>query len=164
MRLSGNLWVVLLGSLEEADPAGRYSLFLLLYFSVYNFHLVLKTHTHTNFYLCWDFLYFSFVSEERVDGWDVFVKAAVKSLADDPACDSSQSWCQLIVCSHSFSLVISLVLDVMVFNCILDIWAIIFRRLWALFKSLISVSKLGSVPSSWHDFVGWGEIKLRYIS
>ena len=48
------------------------------------------------------------------------MKAAVKSLADDPACDSSQSWCQLIVCSHSFSLVISLVLDVMVFNCILD--------------------------------------------
>ena len=73
--------------------------------------------------------------------------AAVKSLADDPACDSSQSWCKLTVPSHSFSHVISLVLDVMVFNCILDIWAIVFRRLWALFKSLISASKLDSIPS-----------------
>ena len=36
-----------------------------------------------------------------VDCWGIFVMAAAKSLSDGPASDSSQSWCQLIILSHS---------------------------------------------------------------
>lgn len=142
--------MVLLGFFEGADPAGdKPFLFLLLYFSVYNFYLALFF--LTSFSLLRFSVFYKFVSRKLVvDCWNILMMAASKSLSDHSSIWSS-SVLVLVAFSYSHHDFLGSRYDGFLLHP--GLVAVIVRRCRVLFISFILA---GSAHRSWQ------EVELRY--